>query len=37
LYRDREIDLHMVFIDLKKAYDRIPREMLWKCLEKKGV
>jgi len=27
----------MVFIDLKKAYDRIPREMLWKCLEKKGV
>ena len=28
LYRDRKIDLHMVFIDLKKIYDRILREVL---------
>jgi len=35
LYRDRKVDLHMVFIDLKKAYDRALREVLWECLEKK--
>ncbi|KAF3666290.1 Proteasome subunit beta type-7 [Capsicum annuum] len=36
-FRKRKKDLHMAFIDLKKAYDRVLREILWRCLEARGV
>jgi len=36
-YSDRKKDLYMVSIYLEKVYNRVPRRVLWKCLENKDV
>lgn len=36
-YRDNKTDLHMIFIDLEKAFDWVPRELIWHALRAQSV
>jgi hypothetical protein len=35
--REQKKDMHMIFIDLEKDYDKVPRNVMWWALQKHKV
>ena len=36
-HREGQKDIRVTFIDIEKAYDRVPREEIWRCTRERNV
>ena len=36
-HREGQKDIIVTFIDIEKAYDRVPREEIWRCTRERNV
>ncbi|VDP46708.1 unnamed protein product [Heligmosomoides polygyrus] len=36
-HREKQRPVHLAFLDLEKAFDRVPREVIWYALRQHGV
>ena len=36
-YKEKPKDVHLIFVDLQRAYDRIPRYLIWWAMRKRAI